>query len=468
MGAAMDLPMVDCCGGAQCARDERTQHAKSSQEMQATSIRLARDLVEIDERAPLTAVPFARLRALGRLPRSDEGAAVPPAPGDHLVFVSHRWLRPWTTRAECEAHGAEWAGAPHPDDGAGTKHRTLLRGIEMLAAERGWPLDRVGVWLDYACISQDDAELKALGIRSLLGYAARCALVLVPCESLPKFPVVHEVKGGYGERGWTKLEAFTFYVLSLLRHLPRPELYCCTLDGAAPLRLDFNVLPDSMPSGGVLYSEADRAPIRAHEHTLLDALHAAALQEAAAAAAPTGRDDALAAAAALNGCAGPALVAAAALGDRRRVDELLAARVDVDARDRRGYTALISAARYDRRAVVHELLRAGARHDLTTLDGWTPLVMCARKGHAEMAAILLDAGAGVNLPYGGKSPLDIALEKGNGAVADALRARGGTRLCLSSETPARDPVDSASPSSAAAADDGANDRGFPLTSREQA
>ena len=154
--------------------------------------------------------------------------------------------------------------------------------------------------------------------------------------------------------------------------------------------------------------------------------------------------------------------------DDARVDELLAARVDVDARDRRGYTALISAARYDRRAVVHELLRAGARHDLTTLDGWTPLVMCARKGHAEMAAILLDAGAGVNLPYGGKSPLDIALEKGNGAVADALRARGGTRLCLSSETPARDPVDSASPSSAAAADDGANDRGFPLTSREQA
>ena len=97
-------------------------------------------------------------------------ADVDPAK-DRVVFVSHRWLRPWVTQHECEANGAVWAGAPHPDDADGTKFGSILKGVEELAAQFDWPHDRVSIWMDYACINQDDDELKGAGFTSV-EYAA--------------------------------------------------------------------------------------------------------------------------------------------------------------------------------------------------------------------------------------------------------------------------------------------------------
>ena len=40
----------------------------------------------------------------------------------------------------------------------------------------------VCVWADYACIDQDDQELQARGIQSLITYAARSQFVLTPSQ----------------------------------------------------------------------------------------------------------------------------------------------------------------------------------------------------------------------------------------------------------------------------------------------
>ena len=404
----------------------------------------------IDPLTPFTAVPFLKFKGYGQMPRSDKGLAVPVTDMSEstvVVFISHRWLRPWPTQEECEANGAVWAGAPHPDDVHGTKLSLIMQGVEALAENNHWALGNVAIWLDYSCISQDNTVLKGAGIRSLLGYAALCELVLIPCLEDPQFPVAHMVQGGYGERAWTRLEAFCFYVLSLLRGMPAPLLYY-----AAPSchvnRLEYNILPDSMPSNGILFLESDRGAILNHERTLLDALHQKALREAAkipqavrkarvskdsihveyVPGSPESQhfDD-------KTQCAGPALVAAAALGNLERVDELLAAGVSVNICDNRGYTALISAARYDRRLVVAALLKAQASVDQQTDDGWTPLIMCARKGHAETAKLLLDAGAAVNVQWQGKTPLMVAQMKNHPEVAQVIHEHCASRCKQASD-----------------------------------
>ena len=46
-----------------------------------------------------------RLKQLGRIPRSNENEAIlaDAMPDRKIIFVSHRWLRPWMTREECDA-----------------------------------------------------------------------------------------------------------------------------------------------------------------------------------------------------------------------------------------------------------------------------------------------------------------------------------------------------------------------------
>ena len=159
-------------------------------------------------------------------------------------------------------------------------------------------------------------------------------------------------------------------------------------------------------------------PLTEHERTLLDAIHAKALQEA-----ELGEEHE-------HGCTGPALIAVAALGDLERMSELLEAGVNVDEQDRRGYTAVISAARYDRQEIVSTLIAKGASLNLATYDGWTPLVMCARKGLVGMARMLLDAGADGEYMYNGSSCAEIADAKGHAEVAAIIRGhaeKGATR-----------------------------------------
>jgi hypothetical protein len=53
---------------------------------------------------------------LGRIPRSSDHQTVllSKVQGFKVVFISHRWLRPWHTEQECKKNGHEWAGDPSP------------------------------------------------------------------------------------------------------------------------------------------------------------------------------------------------------------------------------------------------------------------------------------------------------------------------------------------------------------------
>ena len=56
-----------------------------------------------------------------------------------IVFISHRWLRPDINPSKA-----------HPDDAAGTKHKLICDGMEKLAEDKGWDLERVYLWVDFA------------------------------------------------------------------------------------------------------------------------------------------------------------------------------------------------------------------------------------------------------------------------------------------------------------------------------
>eukprot|EP00873_Tetraselmis_striata_P042815 jgi/Tetstr1/463079/TSEL_008014.t1 len=249
--------------------------------------------------APMLVVSLDLLERHGRLPRSDDGLATPflalPVSA-RVVFVSHRWLRPH--------HDPSCA---HPDDANRSKHALLCAGLRQLAARKGWHLACVHVWLDFACIEQDDVLRKVAGIESLRGYAAACDELLVPCASAPSAGVprlVDRLPGEYGERAWTRLEALTYFSLSALGEPGSHEIHAVA---AAPVptttshggksgitkgshedtalssigapepkgsalyfeRFFYSFASGLLPSAGVLFNEADRAGIARHEEAIL-------------------------------------------------------------------------------------------------------------------------------------------------------------------------------------------------------
>ena len=122
--------------------------------------------------AQMMIIPFFLFRAFGAIPRSNNtksntgdaddiakmGSAnsisQPHEDGWIVVFISHRW----------------WGGN-HPDDKEQTlKHGIICRGIEALIRRDNLDASRVGVWIDYACIEQDNDEEMQNGIDSLIAY----------------------------------------------------------------------------------------------------------------------------------------------------------------------------------------------------------------------------------------------------------------------------------------------------------
>jgi hypothetical protein len=166
-------------------------------------------------------VKFETFKQFGKIPRSTDDLTqeVSMIPGESkIVFISHRWLRPWHTKKDCEDKGHKWAGMPHPDDDDGTKHKLISAGMQKLAEQKAWGLDQVYLWVDFCGVDQVDPSLLQAGVKSLRGYISVCDAVLIPSPEIPaqdEKRTVDRIAGEYGGRAWTRLESLSFYTVSL-------------------------------------------------------------------------------------------------------------------------------------------------------------------------------------------------------------------------------------------------------------
>ena len=134
--------------------------------------------------AQMMIIPFPLFHAFGAIPRSNSAKksgintdadaiakmgstasiSQPHENGWIVVFISHRW----------------WGGN-HPDDKErNLKHGIICRGIEALIRRDKLDASRLGVWIDYACIEQDNEEEMQNGIDSLIAYV-HCLRACVVC-----------------------------------------------------------------------------------------------------------------------------------------------------------------------------------------------------------------------------------------------------------------------------------------------
>ena len=170
--------------------------------------------------APMVIVPFLDYLTLGTIPRSNtakpgtaDGATAkmgslksisqPITLGWTVIFVSHRW----------------WGGK-HPDDEKrNLKYGILRRGIEALIKRDNLDPESVGIWIDYACIEQDNDDELQKGVDSLIGYAAQSDYFLIPvypeADAIKAFvEATHPMElVNYGNRAWCRLEVYVFSCL---------------------------------------------------------------------------------------------------------------------------------------------------------------------------------------------------------------------------------------------------------------
>ena len=119
------------------------------------------------------------------------------------------------------------------------------------------------------------------------------------------------------------------------------------------------------------------------------------------------------------------LADAAARQDTQSVRALLAAGVDVDARQPDGATALQWAAHWNDLQAADLLLEAGADVNAANNLGVTPLALACENASLALVERLLEAGAQADLAQAsGLTPLMVAARTGNAKVVEALLAHG--------------------------------------------
>jgi hypothetical protein len=144
------------------------------------------------------------LSFLSYIPRSSEGVARDAeeliaaygAGATEIFLVSHRWLTPDPDPR-----------IGHPDNAARDKARAVC---EFVQFRRQWVQARhhftpnILLWIDYACMDQDDATASGF---ALLPVWAAC------CERFLRFET-----DDYAQRAWCRLEVWLSYMFVRPRH----------------------------------------------------------------------------------------------------------------------------------------------------------------------------------------------------------------------------------------------------------
>ena len=119
------------------------------------------------------------------------------------------------------------------------------------------------------------------------------------------------------------------------------------------------------------------------------------------------------------------LILAAEEGYKEIVLELLNAGVDVNTRNKKGYTALIGAASNGHIEIVKLLTERGADVNVMTPSHVTPLIAAAENEHKRTQKLLIRKGAAVNIKNaGGWTPLMYAVLNGDKELVELLIKNG--------------------------------------------
>ena len=145
-------------------------------------------------------LPLSALKSAGRLPAHEElrntgllrmldtyEQVIAFIEQHPTVFFSHQWL----ARTE-----------PDPND----RHlNAMLRAAEALCDKEGVDSDHLYCWIDYACIPQANAVMKAQSIATIALYASVCRYFVAVCPTLQNEGDLFDVDT-YQRRGWCRLE----------------------------------------------------------------------------------------------------------------------------------------------------------------------------------------------------------------------------------------------------------------------
>jgi len=109
-------------------------------------------------------------------------------------------------------------------------------------------------------------------------------------------------------------------------------------------------------------------------------------------------------------------------GDLEGVQAQIDAGVDVDVKDKNGWTPLHEAVDMGHREIAELLIANGAGVDAKDWSGWTLLHDAAWEGCKEIAELLIASGADVGARNNnGETPLDVAVKWNEPETADLLR-----------------------------------------------
>ncbi|KAE8315174.1 hypothetical protein BDV41DRAFT_200098 [Aspergillus transmontanensis] len=129
----------------------------------------------------------------GRLPRSNHGLTQnyrdiePECAPEYIIFISYRWIN------------GDPACLASPDDTNHTQYHRMIRAIEaFLETHDSINAQRLGIWLDWACIDQDNP---------LPGIAA-LPLNLAQCDA-----VISLLDNSYHSRAWCCVEVMIIQIL---------------------------------------------------------------------------------------------------------------------------------------------------------------------------------------------------------------------------------------------------------------
>ena len=124
------------------------------------------DSIKQAEELPMVVVTLNDFMSTGKIPRSSDGLTRARTEQDIVVFISHRW----------------WNNS-RPDTIGCTKYNILCRGLRRLIKSEHIlekNREKIVIWMDYACIDQDDAERLSKGVRSLIAWSLKSSYFLIP------------------------------------------------------------------------------------------------------------------------------------------------------------------------------------------------------------------------------------------------------------------------------------------------